>query len=104
MFPLMRHRSIAMLIAGGIAAIAAIPATAREFKPRKVLAKPLPAITKAPVVDAAKVTDKIVQDNELVIGVVFNGAARAYPVNQLTGPRREIINDTLGGERLAATW
>jgi hypothetical protein len=45
-----------------------------------------------------------VTDNELVLGVVVNGEARAYPINMLTGPSREIINDTLGGTAIAATW
>jgi len=75
-----------------------------DFNPRTVIQKAFPAITDAPVVDASKVTDEIVQHNELIIGVVHNGKARAYPVNQLTGPRREIINDKLGGGPIAATW
>ena len=32
------------------------------------------------------------------------GQARAYPINMLTGPSREIINDVLGGVPIAATW
>jgi hypothetical protein len=48
--------------------------------------------------------DGWVQDDELVLGVVVDGKARAYPVNTLTGPRREIINDELGGRAIAATW
>jgi len=43
-------------------------------------------------------------DNELVLGLELNGEARAYPINMLTGPSREIINDTLGGIPIAATW
>jgi hypothetical protein len=35
---------------------------------------------------------------------VVEGKARAYPINMLTGPRREIINDELGGKAIAATW
>lgn len=41
---------------------------------------------------------------ELVLGVVLNGEARAYPLNMLSGPIREILNDTLGGEPVAVTW
>ena len=29
--------------------------------------------------------------------MVVGKAARAYPINMLTGPQREIINDRLGG-------
>lgn len=44
------------------------------------------------------------QDDDLVIGVRLGGDARAYPVNMLTGPQREILNDTLNGQPIAATW
>jgi hypothetical protein len=73
-----------------------------EFNPR-VLLKPLPAITRFPIATAAKAKGKI--DNvELVLGVVVNGQARAYPINMLTGPSREILNDVVGGTAIAATW
>jgi len=42
--------------------------------------------------------------DELVLGVEVAGEARAYPVNMLSGPSREILNDTLGGRPIAATW
>ena len=42
--------------------------------------------------------------NELVLGVVIGHQARAYPINMLTGPSREIFNDELGGQAIAATW
>ena len=42
--------------------------------------------------------------SDLVIGLTIGTAARAYPLNMLTGPRREIINDELGGRAIAATW
>jgi hypothetical protein len=48
--------------------------------------------------------ERVVRPNELVLGVVVEGKARAYPINMLTGPRREIINDELGGKAIAATW
>ena len=71
------------------------------YQPRTVLNRALPAITNAPIVS---VKEAQVADNELVIGVVVAGQARAYPINQLTGPRREIINDQLAGTAIAATW
>ena len=64
--------------------------------------KPLPAINKAPFVEATKVTK--VGEDDLVLALTVKGEARAYPINMLTGPRREIINDTLGGLAIAATW
>jgi len=38
-----------------------------------------------------------VEGDELVLVVDIDGVARAYPINMLTGPAREIINDKLGG-------
>ena len=65
--------------------------------------KPLKTIVDAPFIKAEQVEDQVA-DNELVLGLVINGKARAYPINMLTGPRREIINDTLGKREIAATW
>ena len=47
---------------------------------------------------------EVLADDELVIGVEVGGQARAYPINMLTGPVREIINDDLAGTAIAATW
>ena len=73
------------------------------FNPRTVIDRSFKAITQAPFVDTTEVEDEV-RDNELVLGVIIDGKARAYPINQLTGPSREIINDTLGGRSIAATW
>jgi hypothetical protein len=37
-----------------------------------------------------------------VIGVSINGESRAYPIPFLS--RHEIVNDTVGGRHIAATW
>ncbi len=87
-----------------LAMVLEVRSRSQDFNPRKVLRNPLPAITNAPVVAGAQATPSLVRDEELVLGVVHKGEARAYPINQLTGPRREIINDRLGGEPVAATW
>lgn len=78
-------------------------AQAPEFAPRVVIPSAFPAIEDAPVVSAAEATE-FLADDELVLGVVVEKSARAYPINMLTGPQREIINDTLGGRSIAATW
>jgi len=39
-----------------------------------------------------------------VLAVTVGEQSRAYPINMLTGPEREILNDTLGGRAIAATW
>lgn len=44
------------------------------------------------------------QDDDLVIGVALNGDYRAYPLNQLTGPKQEVINDYLGDQPILVTW
>ena len=78
------------------------PADRNEFKPVRVV-RPFEPITDFDVVDGATITDQLNQ-NELVIGVTAGEVARAYPINMLTGPDREILNDTLGGAAIAATW
>ena len=87
-----------------IATSATIPATAQkgvEFKPQRVIAQRFPAIVDAKFIKGRKAD---IEDNELVLGVYLNGKARAYPINMLTRPTREIINDKLGGKAIAATW
>ena len=76
-----------------------------EFEPRTVISHAFPAIVEPKTLPAAQAEEEDwVQDDELVLGVVAGGKARAYPINTLTGPKREIINDELGGRSIAATW
>ena len=42
------------------------------------------------------------EPDEVVIGVEFDGDARAYPVGLLSS--HEIVNDTVGGRPIAVTW
>ena len=79
-----------------------LSAQEREFRPRQVV-KPFAVIKNAPIKEADEIGD-MVRDDELVVGVVVGGKARAYPINMLTNPTREIINDDLGGRSIAATW
>ena len=74
----------------------------REFNPRRVVPE-FPPITEVKTLKAKDVKDDVT-DAELVLGVVVGGVARAYPINMLTRPTREIINDVLGGRAIAATW
>ncbi len=78
------------------------PPSADSFDPQQVIG-PLAPITDIPTLSAQEAGEKI-EDSELVLGVVVNGAARAYPINMMTGPSREVFNDTLGGQPIAATW
>ena len=87
--------------------ILCLPASAEslEFKPRTVIPRAFPAIETPRVLSAVEAEEADwVADDELVLGVVVSGEARAYPINTLTGPRREIINDELGERWIAATW
>lgn len=76
--------------------------TQSSFQPRRLL-PPQPAITQPPLIGADQVQGQVT-DSELVLGVEVNGEPRAYPINMLTGPSREIINDTSGGVEIAAMW
>ena len=80
----------------------AICADDQEFRPRVVIRRSFPAILDAPVSTAKQAVT--LQDNELVLGITLGDRARAYPINMLTGPSREIINDVLNGRSIAATW
>jgi len=62
-----------------------------------------PALTEFPVLSVREAASEL-NPNELVLGVEVGGEARAYPINMLSGPNREILNDTLGGRPIAATW
>ena len=74
----------------------------RDFRPRKVV-KPFPPIVDPKTLPADRVDDEV-RDDELVLGVAVGGEARAYPINMLTRPTREIINDHVGNRAIAATW
>jgi hypothetical protein len=64
---------------------------------------PQPPLTEFPCKPVSEAASELNPD-ELVLGVEVGGEARAYPINMLTGPDREILNDTLGGRPIAATW
>ena len=74
----------------------------REFTPRQVV-PPIRAISGARISKPVEMVHPVAA-SELVLGLTLGGAARAYPINMLTEPQREIINDELGGRAIAATW
>jgi len=61
------------------------------------------AITEIQTVSADQITDEV-EEQELVLGVVIDNQARAYSINTLSGPHREIFNDFLADTAIAATW
>jgi hypothetical protein len=44
----------------------------------------------------------VIDDADRVLGVTINGESRAYPVNALSV--HEIVNDLVGGVKIAVTW
>ncbi len=61
----------------------------------------IPALT-FPEYYSVREANREYDPDELVIGVEFNGDARAYAVSLLS--RHEIVNETVGGIHLAVTW
>lgn len=55
-----------------------------------------------PTFHTADEADDFYEPDELVMGVVFNGDARAYSVPHLSS--HEIVNDEVGGVKIAVTW
>ncbi len=73
-----------------------------DFRPTRVVPQVQP-ITNFPTKPVREARDEL-NPSELVLGVTVGKESRAYPINMLTGPSREILNDTLGGQAIAATW
>lgn len=73
-----------------------------DFRPTRVVQQVEP-ITKFPTKLVREAWNEL-NPSELVLGVTVGKESRAYPINMLTGPSREILNDTLGGQAIAATW
>ena len=61
----------------------------------------IPAIDQ-PVFQSAEEAEAEYDPDDLVIGVSYNGDARAYSVGLLSS--HEIVNDTVGGRKIAVTW
>ena len=61
----------------------------------------IPALTNPPMYNADR-ADREYDPEEMIIGVEYNGDARAFPVDVLS--RHEIVNDTIGGIHAAVTW
>jgi hypothetical protein len=59
------------------------------------------AIDNPKFVSAQEANEQYAED-ELVLGVEFNGDARAYSIPMLS--THEIVNDTVGGVKIAVTW
>jgi hypothetical protein len=60
----------------------------------------IPALIKPTYLAASQASD--IGDREMVIGVVINGDARAYPLATMSV--HEIVDDDIGGQPIAVTW
>lgn len=78
------------------------PPSPESFYPIEVVPRP-PVVKGFEILSVAEAADRI-EDEELVLAVEIDGKARAYPLNVMTGPEREVFNDKLGGRAIAATW
>ncbi|NJN43922.1 MAG: DUF3179 domain-containing protein [Anaerolineae bacterium] len=61
----------------------------------------IPAINDPQFLTVDEADDEYAPD-ELVIGVNYDGDARAYSIPLLSS--HEIVNDTVGGRKIAVTW
>jgi hypothetical protein len=66
-------------------------------------ADPFRPVTDVPIVSRA-VGDEKIDPMEYVLGVVVGGEARAYPVNMIAEPARELMNDVVGRRPIAVSW
>lgn len=74
------------------------------FRQRQVLPKQEPIhIDKFRIATAEEAESRLKAD-ELVIGVSFGDESRAYPLNMISGPTRELLNDKVGDRDIAVTW
>jgi hypothetical protein len=55
-----------------------------------------------PVFVSIEQADETYTTDELILGVEFNGDARAYSIPLLSS--HEIVNDVVGGRKIAVTW
>jgi|GEM_PF-7087573 len=103
---------VALLFAGGVASIPAkaSPLSAQKTVRTHVQLRPggpvkdvdMP-VHAAPVDPPSVPADSVVlDDNDLVLGVVVGGRAMAYPVRFLA--LHEIVNDVVAGTPLTPTW
>lgn len=62
----------------------------------------IPALTDPQFVDLTSNDANYIQDDDLVLGVVINGEAKAYPHNM--GWWHEIVNDVVGGQPIVVSF
>lgn len=61
----------------------------------------IPALTN-PTMDTARAADQWLKDDDMVLGIVIRGKARAYPIRILNW--HEIVNDQIGKTRIVISY
>jgi hypothetical protein len=72
-------------------------------KRRRKLFEPFAPVAGFPIVPA-NAEHLEIHDEDFVIGVELTGEARAYPINMMGEPERELLNDSLAGRPIAVTF
>lgn len=94
--------AVVLIVAG---ALSAHLAGAEEFDPAQIITvlpkDAIAAILAPEMVSAGKVGETLTAGS-MVLGVALNGDSRAYPLPILS--RHEIVNDVVGGRKIAVTW
>lgn len=73
-----------------------------DYKIITVLPRDAISAIDEPVFVSSDEADETYADNELILGVDLNGDARAYSIPLLSS--HEIVNDVVGGQKIAVTW
>lgn len=80
-----------------------IPTRDESFEPDRYMLPQAP-ITKLSI-KTVREADKLLDPAELVLGVSIGKEARAYPINMMNHePARKVLNDTLAGKPIIASW
>ena len=79
------------------------PPEKEQFVPERILLPQAP-VTVSQLKRVADVGEAL-NPAEMVLGVTLEEEARAYPINMLNAePARKVVNDTLAGQAIAATF
>lgn len=83
------------------------PAKARsatpKFEPVRQI-DPLDPVENPPLRAASGSGSELPEPEELVLGLAIENEARAYPLNMISAPAREVLNETLAGKPVVITW
>jgi len=100
----MKNVALTLFISAAFFGVAGLAWTA-EIDPKEIVTllrkDAIPAILSPKHVGVSE-SASVIDDVDRVLGVTINGESRAYPVNALSV--HEIVNDFVGGVKIAVTW